>query len=208
MDEKIAEVMIVFSDDILRGGRSVKVSESSFTAFASPAFPNIGDIRSTGIHFNQYARLINEKEKFTVCPHFESNTLTVDLTPGQQPGLIEEVLKSGKCKGLLLKSHGAGSVPTIEGYSFLPLIEKATKIYKIPVLVSTKFLGGNAMKETNDEPAIKAIEAGAIPTADMTDVMSEVKLMWLLAQGIKDDELNELLINDYIGEVTSNDQVS
>jgi L-asparaginase/Glu-tRNA(Gln) amidotransferase subunit D len=84
------------------------------------------------------------------------------------------------------------------------LIEKSVKEYKVPVLVSTKFLGGNAAKEINDEPAVQAIEAGAIPTADLTDVMTEVKLMWLLAQGYKETkDLRELMIKDFVGEVTS-----
>lgn len=202
-EKNIAEVMIVFYDMILRGARTVKVSESAFRAFESPSFSNIGDIKSTGIHFNQYVMKRND-EKFELKAHFERGVLAVDLTPGQLPEIIEESLKSGKCKGLILKSHGAGSVPTVDQYSFLPLIKKSVEEYKIPVLVSTKFLGGNASKEINDEPAVQAIEAGAIPTGDLTDVMTEVKLMWLLAQGYKETkDLRELMVKDFVGEVTT-----
>ena len=201
--QNIAEIMIVFYDVVLRGARSVKVSESSFRAFESPSFPNIGDIKSTGIHFNQYALQKND-DKFELWPRFERGVLAVDLIPGQLPEIIEESLKSGKCNGLILKSHGAGSVPTVDQYSFLPLIKKSVEEYKVPVLVSTKFMGGNASKEINDEPAVQAIEAGAIPTGDLTDVMTEVKLMWLLAQGHKDTkDLRELIIKNFVGEVTN-----
>ena len=55
-EESIAEVMIVFDDVVLRGGRAVKVSESAFHAFLSPAFPSIADITSTGVHFNYHAQ--------------------------------------------------------------------------------------------------------------------------------------------------------
>ena len=203
-EEKIAEVMIVFNDVILRGGRSVKISESSFNAFTSPSFPVIGNITSRGITFNQYAHHCDKNTPFELKPHFQTGILTVDLVPGQLPGLIEEVLKSGKCKGVILKSHGAGSVPTVNEYSFIPLIECAVNKYQVPILISTKFMGGNPIKDINDEPAVEAQNAGAIPTGDMTDVMSEVKLMWLLAQGFREkDKLKQEILKDYIGEITT-----
>lgn len=162
VEEEICEVMIVFSDVILRGARSVKISESNFRAFASPAYPAIGNILSTGISFTSFAQRGKPTEPFTLQPHFEKGVLTIELSPGQSPSLIEEIVKSGRCKGLILKSHGAGSVPTLGEFSFLPLIEKTVNHYKIPVIVSTKFLGGNSFKEVNDAPAVEAIEVGAI----------------------------------------------
>ncbi len=48
IEENIAQVMIVFSDVILSGCRSVKVSEDNFRAFDSPAFPHIGKISARG----------------------------------------------------------------------------------------------------------------------------------------------------------------
>ncbi len=132
-----------------------------------------------------------------------SSVLNIDLVPGMLPSLIEEVLKSGRCKGLLLKSHGAGSVPTIGGYSFLPLIHKAVEHYRIPVLITTKFIGGNAFKEVNDEPAVQALEAGAISARDMTDVMAQVKLMWLLGQQhTSREDIQKNIDTSFVGEVT------
>ncbi len=205
VNQKVCEVMIVFSDLIIRGCRSVKISEDSFRAFASPAYDDIGKIGARGIFFNNYARRIRDNHPvFDPKPYFETGVLTVDLVPGQLPDLIDIVLKSGQCKGLILKSHGAGSVPNIGSFSFINLIKRSVEEYKVPVLVSTKFLGGNAYKEINDEPAVQAIEAGAIPTGDMTDVMAEVKLMWLLAQGSRSaDALKKLIPQDFVGEITS-----
>ena len=202
--ENINEVMIVFSDIILRGCRTVKVSESRFRAFESPAFPEIGTITSTGIHFNYNARKMDPRIPLNLAPRFSSNIISIDLTPGQTPSMIEALVLSGKCNGVILKSHGAGSVPINGEFSFLPFISKAVHEYKVPVIVSTKFLGGNSFKEINDDNAIRAIEAGAIPGGDLTDVMTEVKLMWLLAQGTSSTELiKERVLTDYVGEVTS-----
>ncbi len=202
--ENINEVMIVFSDIILRGCRTVKVSESRFRAFESPAFPEIGTITSTGIHFNYNARKMDPTIPLNLAPRFSSNIISIDLTPGQTPSMIEALVLSGKCNGVILKSHGAGSVPINGEFSFLPFIRKTVNEYKVPVIVSTKFLGGNSFKEINDDNAVRAIEAGAIPGGDLTDVMTEVKLMWLLAQGTSSTELiKERVLTDYVGEVTS-----
>lgn len=202
-EKKIAEVMIVFSDVVLRGDRTVKISESSFRAFQSPAFPALGNITASGILFSEHTHKADPTIPFRLRPHFSSNIVSIDLTPGQRPSLMEELVLSGKCKGVILKSHGAGSVPTEGEYSFLPFIEKTVNIYKIPVIVSTKFLGGNSYKEVNDECAVLALQSGAIPAADMTDVMTEVKLMWLLSQGVMSQgEIAELMVTDYIGEVS------
>lgn len=203
-EKNIGEVMIVFDDLILRGCRAVKVSESAFRAFSSPAFPEIGRITSAGIYFNPFAKTSKSNiSDFEIFPNFNTNILSMDLTPGQLPSMVEAILASGKCKGLILKSHGAGSVPTEAEFSFIPLIRKSVHNYKIPVIVSTKFLGGNAYKEVNDDCAIQAIEAGAIPAGDLTDVMTEVKLMWILAQGVfGEKEIQRKLLTSYAGEVT------
>lgn len=204
-EENINEVMIVFSDLVLRGGRAVKVSESAFRAFFSPAFPSIADITSTGVHFNYHSLHYDTSIPFQIKPHFTPGVLSIDLTPGQLPDLFEEIVASGKCKGMILKSHGAGSVPTDGPYNFIPLIKKTVDIYKIPVVISTKFLGGNSFKEVNDECAVLALEAGAIPSGDLTDVMIEVKLMWILAQGINSiGDVSDLILTEYAGELTGN----
>ena len=208
-DENIAEVMVIFDDIILRGSRTVKVSESHFRAFQSPAFPAIGDITASGVNFNYNARRRDDLVPFEVEPEFTPGVLSIDLTPGQLPDLFESVIMSGNCKGIILNSHGAGSVPTEGPYNFLPLIKKTVQEYKIPVIISTKFLGGNAFKEVNDEPAVMALEAGAIPSGDMTDVMTEVKLMWVLSQGAKTvAAVRKAMLSEYVGEIASEKFIS
>jgi L-asparaginase len=201
--EQVAEVMIVFDDLVLRGSRSVKVSESSFRAFRSPAFPPIGEITATGVQFSIHAKRIGT-EAFVLRPDFAPGVLSIDLTPGQLPDLFETIVATGRCKGIILKSHGAGSVPTDGAYNFLPFIHKTVHQYLVPVIISTKFLGGNSFKEINDACAVEALEAGAIPSGDLTDVMTEVKLMWILAQGVTNmTEIKQALLRETIGEVSS-----
>ena len=204
--QQISECMIVFNDLILRSWRSVKVSESSFRAFDSPSYPHIWTIKSIWVIFNKW--FVRKKEdlkdiEYKPFTKFKPWVVSVDLTPWQNPFLIRSILNNRACVWIILKSHGAWSVPTIWDYSFIPLIEEATKNLWLPVLVSTKFVWWNSYKETNDEPAIMAIKAWAIPTWDLTDVMSEVKFMWLLAKGITDPkEIKSEIVKDYVWEVS------
>ena len=198
----IAEVMIVFSDRVLRANRSIKTSESKFLAFDSPAFPPLGMITALGIDFIPDARVRQNNVPLEIKPHFQRGILTVDLVPGLEPGILLQIIRSGHCQGLLLKSLGAGNVPSMDEYSLIPVIAEATRDCNVPVLVSTKFIGGNTHMDVY-QPGKAAREAGAIPTGDMTDVMAQVKLMWALAQGFrKPDELCRVLLSSYAGEVS------
>lgn len=205
--DNISECMIVFNDMILKASRAVKVSESDFRAFDTPVYQHLGQIKSIGVVFSK--EFINNKKEVLIrdytpiCTKFLTGVVTIDLTPWQNPFLIRSVLNNRACRWIILKSHGAGSVPTIWDYSFIPLIEEATKNIWIPVLISTKFVWGNSYKETNDAPAIEAIKSWSIPTGDLTDVMSEVKLMWLLARWITSpEEIKKEIVKDYVWEVT------
>ncbi|QQR54727.1 asparaginase [Candidatus Peregrinibacteria bacterium] len=198
----IGEVMITFNDVVLRAARSVKISEASFRAFTSPAFPPLAIITATGVHFSSEARRSDPSVPLQVSPHFSPTVFSLDLTPGQRPSVLEDLVTTGKCKAVILKSYGAGSVPTDGEFSFLPFIEKVVHSYGIPVIVATKFLGGNSYKEVNDECAVLALKRGAIPSGDMTDIATEVKLMWLLAQGhFSYQSVADLLLKDFVGEV-------
>ncbi len=201
--EKIAEVMIVFSDHVLRAVRAIKTSEARFSAFDSPAFPPLARIDAIGIHFIPEALKKRKDFPLNLKTNFHRGILAIDLVPGFEPQLLREILKSGKCSGVLLKSLGAGNVPSEGEYSLLPIIQEVVQNYKIPVLVATKFIGGKAHMDIY-EPGKLAREAGTIPTGDMTDVMAQVKFMWALAQGYRSKKtLEKIIYTNLIGEITS-----
>lgn len=203
----IAEVMIVFNDVVLRASRAVKTSEARFRAFDSPAFPHLGRITSAGIDFIPEAfrargNKVTATKTLDIKPHFQRGILSVEIVPGLEPGIILEVLRSGKCQGLLLKSLGSGNVPSCDEYSMLPIISEAVNKLKIPVLVSTKFVGGKTHMDVY-EPGVLALEAGAIPTGDLTDVMAQVKFMWALGQGHRShNDLKNVINTSMVGEIS------
>ncbi|HEV7701902.1 MAG TPA: asparaginase domain-containing protein [Candidatus Paceibacterota bacterium] len=200
--EGIAEVMIVSSYRVLRASRAVKVSDAQFAAFDSPTFPWIAQIDGAGIKFSSNAFKKSSSSILEINPKFERGILTVDLVPGLEPEILLEILRSGKCKGLLLKSLGSKNVPSVGEYSLLPVIREAVNVLNIPVLISSKFAGRHTSMDPY-EPGKMAIDAGAISTKDMTEVMAQVKFMWALAQKPKNfEDLKKIINTDFVGEIT------
>lgn len=212
-NQSIVEVMITFSDKVFRAARTIKTSEARFQAFDSPAFPPLAMITATGVEFHSSALrreqvMIHDLGYFTDRNRFERGVLTVDLVPGLEPDTLSHILRYGRVRGLLLKSLGAGNVPSEGKFSLIPVIQMAVERLNIPVLVVTKYAGGNTRMGMY-EPGMKALEAGAISTGDMTDVLAQVKLMWLLGQmerksrHISMDELRDKVQTNYIGEIST-----
>lgn len=184
----------------------LKISESGFVAFGSPAFPLLAQLTATSTEFTPLVMRTMDNIVFSLQPHFQRGILAVELVPGIEPSILRTVLRSGTCQGLLLKSLGAGNVPSLDDYSIIPVIEEAVEL-KIPVLISTKFVGGNTHMDIY-EPGKMALDAGAIPTGDLTDVAAQVKLMWALAQGHHDPKtLKEIIYTSFVGEISAQKKV-
>jgi L-asparaginase len=204
IDEQVNEVMIVFSDRILRAVRTIKKSESSFDAFDSPAFPNLGVITATEIAFTPLAGKQFERVSTTELisqNEFSSNIMTIDVKPGLEPGLVREVANSGLCEAIILRSLGAGNVPSEGRYSLLPVIKETVSAGK-PVIIATKFVGGKTVP-TIYKTGQAAIDAGAGHAGDMTDVATEIKLAWLMGQGMRSPEkIKTAMLESIVGEIS------
>ncbi len=199
----VAEVMIVFNKFALRACRSVKVSEADFIAFGSPAFLPLAEISAVDINFTRDTYRVAQDKPFDMSKlhfQFDRGVVVLDLVPGLEPGIVFHIIESGKCKALILRSLGAGNVPSLQEYSLIPCISQATKL-RIPVVVTTKFVGGTTHAGIYG-PGRAALDAGAIESGNLTDVATQVKVMWLLAQGFRSDNIQKALLNPVCGEVS------
>lgn len=203
-NQKIAEVMIVFGERVMRACRAIKTSEARFPAFDSPAFQHLASITANGIDFVPNVRKkSHSRTSLKIKPEFERGIVPIDLVPGLEPQILLDFLKVSRCRGILLKSMGSGNVPNRDEYSLIPSIRTIVNQFGIPVLVSTKFVGGHTHMDMY-EPGKEALDAGAIPTGDMTDVMAQIKFMWALAQGYNSPKsLRKIMQTNLVGEITA-----
>jgi L-asparaginase len=210
----LSEVAISFGDYIFRACRAQKKDERKFDAFESPAYFPIGYITETidlqPIAFTKNNKKSNGISSSEFTPFFEKGVLQVELIPGLEPELVEPLLDHELCKGLILKSFGAGNVPNESHYSFIPLIEKAVHKKEIPVIITSQFPANSTMN-TDYEPGVKAKEAGAIATGNMTSAAAATKFRWVLGQannkGLVSEAkmrfIREMMSKVYIGEMSS-----
>lgn len=198
----ISETMIVFSHRVLRAARTIKTSESKFDAFDSPAFPHLADLTAEEeITFSPNAR-VNRNVGFGVNPRntFDRGILVADADATTHPEIVLAASLSPKCTGLILRSVGAGNVPSEGIDSFVPVIEQTLEANK-PVIIASRFVGGRTTPEKY-QPGQAAIEAGAGHSGNMTDVAAKVKLMWLMGQGIREPEkVSKAMLTPVVGEV-------
>jgi L-asparaginase len=193
-------VMILFGTRIMQGNRSKKRSEISLDAFVSHLTPDKGEIATIIQIAHDAPRKIQTPEKVLLQNKFENEVVQVTLIPGMNPKFIEAIIKTGKLKGLILESFGAGNVPT-KWNSLIPIIQKA-KTLQIPVVVTTQCEGGTSSHMLTYEVGYEAIKAGAIPARDMTAECAAVKLMWALAQTKNLKEIKKIMHHNYAGEIT------
>jgi L-asparaginase len=176
----LAEVVICFGNHVFRGCRAQKKDERRFDAFESPACFPLADITAEILIHPAAIMRRTTKEEIEFKSKFASGVFQVSLIPGLEPHLLLSLLDEDDCKGIVLQSFGAGNVPNEEPYSLTGFIEQATTAGK-PVLVTSQF-PANATLHTAYEPGRKAIEAGAVPTGNMTSACAMAKFRWVLAQ--------------------------
>lgn len=200
--QSIGEVMIVFADEVLRATRAIKTSEARFDAFDSPAFPHLADITATETVFSAVVRhpMIYQRKHLIPRDQFETGIASIDVRPGLEPAIVRALTSSDKCRALILKSLGAGNIPSDGIYSLLPVVEELVSSGKA-VIIATKFVGGRTVPDIY-EPGREALKAGAGHAGNMTDVAAEVKLMWLLGRGVTEPEkVKAAMLKSYVGEI-------
>jgi L-asparaginase len=208
----LAEVVISFGDYVFRACRAQKKDEKKFDAFESPAYFPIAYITETiDLQPIAYTRQLKPPTGIHVSdftPDFESGVLQVELIPGLEPELMWPTLDSPLCRGIILKSFGAGNVPNDDVYSFIPFIEEAVS-RRIPVIITSQF-PANSTLDTKYKPGVDAVEAGAIPTGNMTSAAATTKFRWVLGQvnRLKPapvermSVIRQMMSKVYIGEMT------
>ena len=201
--EPIAEVVICFANHVFRACRTQKRSERLFDAFESPALYPIADITEEILIHPITSRVKQKPQPIDFQPTFRVRVLQISLAPGIMPEWLYPMIEARVVDAFVLLSYGAGNVPSRDDkpeYSFQKLIGLAAEKY-IPVVIASQFPANSTMA-TNYEPGRKAIQAGAVPTGNMTNACAYVKLNWVMTQvrqSIANGEFSEKELIERVG---------
>lgn len=191
----IKQVVISFGHFVHTGVRAAKISESAYNAFDSPITGPIGRIERA-IRWGPLAKTSSLGMNGDVIyePNFSSGILSIRSDPPMEPWMIEDLVKTKRLKALVVEALGAGNIP--EHYH--PVIQKVVKEYKLPVVVTSPFIGGSVAGIGTYASGLGALQAGVISSGDMTLPSATVKLSWIISQIEKQIAQGFLSENDIV----------
>jgi len=194
----VPEVCVYFESKLSRGNRTTKYSAEHFNAFQSANYPYLANAGVHMVYSREYVRYPGKFRKLVVHKKFNRHIAILKMFPGITPEYIDAVLGYKDLRGLILETYGAGNAPTASW--FLDRIMEAVERKIIILNVTQCNLGSVEMGlyETSQH----LLNAGVISGYDITTEAATTKLMVLLGQNLRDDEVKMLLNKSLKGEIT------
>ena len=186
-----AGVFAAFNRKVMLGCRTSKVRSMSFDAFDSANYPNVAEISALGLH-------TEKKGVFRVQPHYSDKVFLLKLYPGIEPFILGLLQKQGY-QGVYIEGFGLGGMPFLK-HDFASAVRKAVED-GMTVLAGSQcpYEGSNLSVY---ETGLLALRGGVLQAYDMTAEAAVTKLMWVLGQTEKPEEIRDYFQTNLVREVT------
>jgi len=196
-ESDLGEVVVVMHGEtsdtyslIHRGTRVRKMHSSGRDAFKSINEKPIGKIDENVTFFQDYRK--RNKGKTVVNDKIEEKVALIYFYPGLTPEFFDYAVKNNK--GVVIAGSGLGHVSS-------DLIE-SIRSAKIPIVMTSQCLNGRVNMNVYSTGR-DLLNAGVIPGEDMLPETAFVKLMYVLGQTKKMEEIRKMMGTNMVGEIRS-----
>ena len=189
-------VFVAFDRKVMLGCRTSKVRTVSFNAFESINYPYIGEVNAFGLQL--YTDRKPKMARISLQTDLSDRIAVLKVFPGMDLDIFSFLQDHGY-EGVYIEGFGLGGLPFLRN-DITAEIRKASD-NGLPILV-----GSQCRYEGSDlnvyETGQRILDCGGIPVYDMTQEAVVTKLMWVLGQTKKYDQIRWLFGSDLVGEVT------
>jgi L-asparaginase len=201
----IPEVMVFCFDLLLRGNRSTMIHASSYRAFDSPNYPSLATFGEHIEMQNVPTRKAKKMKRLVLRKNVNAMVTILDVYPGMNPGVIEQLAETKGLRGVLLRTYGLGTAPT----SKQGIIQALKKVVDANVVVMnvTQARGGR-ISYPEDPVSLRLFEHGVISGADMTAEAAYAKMVILLSEfeASKHDSEKKKMQREIVEDILQIDQ--
>ena len=207
--DEVKGVMAVFGSKIISGSRVKKGTDFDYDPFRAFQKGLLGDIgrfirinepamRKHISYLSKYKPLAIQSRILSIKKNFDMKSI-VSITefPGMSVDIFKSLVENNNTKAFIFRAFGAGDPSSHLFPAFEYLKEK-----KIPIIVTTQAPDGISNFQVNETGQYLRENDLAIPAHDMSIESMTVKLAWLLAQGVKYEDIKQRMLEDMHGEIT------
>lgn len=198
----VPEVCIYFENALYRGNRTYKDNAEFFNAFTSSNYPKLAEIGVTIKYNTPYIHVCSEEPipDLILRTGMDDNVAILKLYPGITEKAIAGILSVPDLRAVIMETYGSGNAPSNQG--FISLLKSA--IDKGIIIVSvTQCKGGGAVEIGKYATSLELGKIGVISAYDMTLEAALTKLMYLLGQGLDNEEVSRWMQISLRGEITN-----
>ncbi|WP_128331226.1 asparaginase [Apibacter sp. HY039] len=192
----IQEVCLYFEHKLYRANRTTKFSSEHFDAFISPNYPILGESGVNLEIFNE--NLFKPSSKFNLNTDIEPNIDVVSFFPGRNKRLLEYSLLNSEIKGLILRTFGSGNIPSDK--ETIDYLKKAKDLGKEIVVITQCVRGSVSIGKYHNSTIFT--DLNVCNGFDITLEAATTKLMWLLGQKYKSEDLKKEFESQIAGEIS------
>ncbi|XP_017779700.1 PREDICTED: L-asparaginase-like [Nicrophorus vespilloides] len=194
---QIPEVCVYFGNELFRGNRTIKFSNTLLKAFKSHNYNLLGEVNIDVHLYEEYLLKPMTLNKFKVNSNINANVDIFKFHPLVTPDKLESCLKSN-IDGVVLITYGAGNIPTNE--KIIQILKDAVESGIIIVNVSECPHG--TVNPTYEAGKI-CKDIGILPGFDITTEAALTKLIYVLGfKNLSLDEKKTMMMTNLRGEIT------